>query len=88
MLGASVAQVLLLLSKDFIVLILVAFLIAAPAAYLLSDWWLQNFAFKVNVGAITFFLAGVGALLIALTTISYKTLNAARSNPVKALRID
>ena len=87
-LGASVAQVLLLLSKDFIVLILVAFLIAAPAAYLLSDWWLQNFAFKVNVGAITFILAGVGALLIALTTISYKTLNAARSNPVKALRID
>ncbi|KYG83448.1 ABC transporter permease [Roseivirga echinicomitans] len=87
-LGASVAQVLLLISKDFMVLIIVAFLIAAPAAYFLSDWWLQNFAFKVDLGAFTFILAGLGALVIALSTISYKTLNAARSNPVKALRID
>ena len=87
-LGASVAQVLLLLSKDFVILIIVAFFIAAPAAYFLSDWWLQNFAFKVSLGAFTFMLAGLCALVIALATISYKTLNAARSNPVKALRID
>jgi putative ABC transport system permease protein len=87
-LGASVSQVLFLLSRDFALLILLAFVIAAPSSFYLSKWWLQNFAFKVDLGLLTFVIAGVGALGIALATISYKTLNAARSNPVKALRID
>ena len=87
-LGASVAQVLYLLSKDFVLLIIVAFVVAAPASYFLTDWWLQNFAFTVNVGLLTFLFAGVAAVFIALLTVSYKALNAARSNPVKALRFE
>ncbi len=87
-LGASVTQVLLLLSKDFVVLILIAFVVAAPVSYYLTDWWLQDFAFKVNMGWLTFFLAGVMAVMIALITVGYKAVNAARSNPVKALRFE
>ncbi len=87
-LGASVTQVLLLLSKDFVVLILIAFMVAAPVSYYLTDWWLQDFAFKVNMGWLTFFLAGVMAVMIALITVGYKAVNAARSNPVKALRFE
>lgn len=87
-LGASVSQVLFLLSKDFALLILISFVIAAPAAFYLSEWWLQNFAFKVEVSPLTFAVAGIGALMIALATIGYKTLSAAKSNPVRALRID
>lgn len=87
-LGASIAQVLLLLSRDFALLILIAFLIASPMAYYLSTWWLQNFAFKINLTILTFLVAGMGALMIALITISLKTWKAARSNPVNALRID
>lgn len=87
-LGASVAQVLVLLSKDFVLLILIAFVVAAPASYFLTGWWLQNFAFAVNVGLFTFVFAGVAAVFIALLTVSYKALNAARSNPVRALRFE
>ena len=87
-LGASVAQVTLLLSRDFLLLILVAFIVAAPASYYLTDWWLQNFAFKVSQSVLTFALAGVAAMAIALLTVGYKTLNAARSNPVRALRFE
>lgn len=87
-LGATVGQVLVLLSKDFVLLIVIAFVVAAPASYFLTDWWLQNFAFAVNVGVFTFVFAGVSAVLTALLTVSYKALNAARSNPVKALRFE
>lgn len=85
-LGASLGQVLFLLSKDFALLIIIAILIASPAAYYLTNWWLQNFAFAVEVSATTFLVAGLGALVIALLTVSYKTSMAAISNPVKALR--
>lgn len=87
-LGASVTQVLLLLSKDFVVLILIAFVVAAPVSYYLTDLWLQDFAFKVSIGWLTFILAGVTAVMIALITVGYKAVNAARSNPVKALRFE
>ncbi|MFY0591860.1 ABC transporter permease [Roseivirga sp.] len=85
-LGASLAQVLYLLSKDFAALIIIAILIASPVAYYLANWWLQNFAFAVGLSATTFLFAGFGALAIALLTVSYKTTMAAKSNPVKALR--
>ncbi len=87
-LGASIPQMLFLLTKDFILLILVAFLIAAPGAYYLSNWWLQNFAFSVDVSLLTFVLSGLMAMLVALGTVGYKTYSAARSNPVKALRFE
>lgn len=85
-LGASLGQVLFLLSKDFALLIIIAILIASPSAYYLMNWWLQNFAFAVEVSVTTFLVAGLGALVIALLTVSYKTSMAAISNPVKALR--
>ncbi|OEK07481.1 ABC transporter permease [Roseivirga misakiensis] len=85
-LGASLGQVLYLLSKDFATLIIIAILIASPVAYYLANWWLQNFAFAVNLSITTFLFAGLGALAIALLTVSYKTTMAAKSNPVKALR--
>lgn len=85
-LGASLGQVLFLLSKDFAMLIILAILIASPIAYYLTNWWLQNFAFAVEVSIITFLVAGIGALVIALLTVSYKTSMAAMSNPVRALR--
>lgn len=85
-LGATLGQVLFLLSKDFAALILLAILIASPVAYYLSNWWLQNFAFAVEVSITTFLVAGIGALVIALLTVSYKTCMAAISNPVRALR--
>lgn len=87
-LGASISQVLFLLSKDFAVLIILAFVIAAPAAYFLANWWLQNFAFAIDLSVVTFLFAGFAALFIALLTVSYKTYMAARSNPVKALRFE
>lgn len=87
-LGASILQVLFLLSKDFAILIAIAFVIASPLAYYLSGWWLQNFAFAITPSLVTFILAGVTALVIALLTVSYKTYAAAKSNPVKALRAE
>lgn len=87
-LGASVSQVLLLLSKDFVLLIMLAFIIAAPVSYYLAEWWLQNFAFKVSISLLSFVLAGITALVIALFTISYKAIKAARANPVRALRAE
>jgi putative ABC transport system permease protein len=85
-LGASIWQVLYLLSKDFAILIAIAFVIAAPVAFYLSGWWLQNFAFSITPSVLTFLLAGFVALFIALLTVSQKTYAAAKSNPVKALR--
>ncbi len=87
-LGASIGQVLYLLSKDFALLIIIAFIIAAPAAYYLSNWWLQNFAFAVDVSVLTFLISGFVALFIALLTVGYKTYAAAKSNPVRALRFE
>ena len=87
-LGASIPQVLYLLTRDFMLLIIIAFVIAAPGAYYLSNWWLQNFAFSVDVSVLTFILSGLMAMLVALLTVGYKTYKAARSNPVKALRFE
>ncbi len=85
-LGASVAKILFLLSKDFATLIIIAFIIGGSAAYFLKDLWLQDFAFQTSVGPMTFILSGVMALFIALLTVSYKTVKAARANPIKAIR--
>ena len=87
-LGASVARILLLLSKDFASLITVAFVIGGTAAFFLKDLWLRDFAFQVKVSVLAFILVGVMALLIALLTVSYKTLKAARANPIKSLRYE
>ncbi len=85
-LGASVAGLVGLLSKDMLRLVLVALVIAAPVAWWLMNGWLENFAYRVAVGWWVFLLAGFVLLLIAFLTISGQALKAALANPVKALR--
>ncbi|MDR3714904.1 MAG: ABC transporter permease [Puia sp.] len=85
-LGASVVQIVLLLSKDFIRLVLIAFIIASPPAYLIMQQWLQDFAYRINIGWWVFALAGSLAVFVALTTISFQAIRAALANPVNALR--
>ena len=85
-LGASVSNILALLSKDFIRLVLIAFLMAVPLAYYAIHEWLKNFAYRVEIGIWTFIIAGVAALLIAWLTVSYQSIKAALMNPVETLR--
>ena len=87
-LGASVADLVVLLSKDLAVLVGVAFVVAAPVAYLLVGRWLDDFAYRIEVGPWAFLLAGGLTLAIALGTITVHTLRAATADPVKALRTE
>ncbi|HMB93175.1 MAG TPA: FtsX-like permease family protein, partial [Rhodothermales bacterium] len=85
-LGASVVGIVALLSKDFLKLVLVAFVLAAPAVYLAANRWLDGFAYRIDVGVGTLLLAGMLAFAIALLTVSYQALKAATMTPVKSLR--
>ncbi|MCO6491507.1 MAG: ABC transporter permease [Phaeodactylibacter sp.] len=85
-LGASVAGIVGLLSKDFLRLVVVALLVAAPAAWFIMNEWLENFAFRIHIGWWVFPLAGGLALLIAFLTVSVQSVKAALSDPVEALR--
>ncbi|MEL7002310.1 MAG: FtsX-like permease family protein, partial [Bacteroidota bacterium] len=87
-LGASVGQITFLLSKNFAVLILVAFVLASPVTYLILEGWLENFAFRIDINILIFILGGILALAIALLTVGYHTIKASRGNPVKALRYE
>ncbi len=87
-LGASVSEIILLLSKEFTKWVLVANIIAWPIAYLAMNRWLQNFAYRINIGLGTFILAALLALVIALLTVGYQAIRAARVNPVDALRYE
>jgi putative ABC transport system permease protein len=87
-LGASVSNIVLMLSKDFIKLVIIAFLIALPAAWLVMNNWLQNFSYRTNISLWIFFAAGSLAVIIALTTISFQAIKAAIANPVKSLRTE
>jgi putative ABC transport system permease protein len=85
-LGASVGGIVVLLSKDFTKLIVIAFILATPFAWYMMDNWLQNFAYRIQLGVGIFLLAGVIALLIAWITVSYQSIKAAIVNPVKSLK--
>ncbi|MDX2045291.1 MAG: ABC transporter permease [Chitinophagaceae bacterium] len=85
-LGASTKNVLFILSKDFLKLVLVAFVLAVPVAWWVMHNWLQDFAYRININWWVFGIAGILALLIALGTISLQALKAAVANPVGALR--
>ena len=85
-LGASASSVVALLSKDFLKLVIIAILIAWPVAYYAADSWLQNFAYRVDVGWWTFALSAILALGIALLTVSWQAIRAARANPADVLR--
>ncbi|MGZ5191132.1 MAG: ABC transporter permease, partial [Flavisolibacter sp.] len=87
-LGATVSGIVGLLSKDFFKLVFVALVLASPLAWYFMNKWLDNFAYRVDVRWWIFILAGVFALVIALLTISFQTIRAALSNPVKNLRTE
>jgi putative ABC transport system permease protein len=85
-LGASVSGIVELLSKDFLKLVLIAFLIAIPIAWWAMNKWLQGFAFRIQISWWMFAIAGFATVLIALFTVSSQAIKAALSNPVKSLR--
>jgi putative ABC transport system permease protein len=85
-LGASVTNIVYLLSKDFVRLIIISFLVASPVAWMVMHNWLQGFAYRVSISWWIFPCAGLLAILIALGTVSFQTLKAAGMNPVKSLR--
>ncbi len=87
-LGASVASITNLLSRDFILLITLSFLLATPLAYYAMNKWLQDFAYRTEISWWIFVIAGVAALLIAMATVSAHTIKAALTNPVKNLRTE
>lgn len=87
-LGASVAHIVILFSKEFTILILIAFAMAAPVAWFLMNDWLQNFVFRVDIGWWIFGTAIVISLFIAWVTVGYKALSAALANPVKSLKTE
>ena len=87
-LGASVRQIVALLSSEYLKWMLVANLIAWPLAWYVMNKWLQNFAYKVQINLLFFLLAGIATCAIALFTVAWQTIKAANSNPVKALNYE
>ncbi len=86
--GASVFGLWKMLSGDFVVLVLISFLLAAPGSYFLMDGWLAKYQYRTEIAWWIFVAAGLGALLITLATVSYQAIKAALSNPVKSLRTE
>ena len=87
-LGASVPGILLLLSKDFLKLVAVAFVVAVPLAYVAMQRWLEDFAYRIEISWRIFLIAGSLALAIAMLTVGYQAIRAALTNPVESLRYE
>lgn len=86
--GASVSNIAAMLSKDFLKLVLIAVIIAFPVAWWAMNEWLNDFAYRINISATVFLIAGGAIILITLLTISFQSLKAAIANPVKSLRTE
>jgi putative ABC transport system permease protein len=84
--GASVNNIVNLLSRDFLKLVIISFVIAAPLAWYFMHAWLRGFAYRIDIGLWVFFTAGCTALFIALFTVSFQAIRAAVANPVTSLR--
>lgn len=87
-LGATVAGIIRLLINEFVILILIANLIALPIAYFIMNRWLENYVYRIDIGWTVFAVSGFAALLIALFTISFQSIRAALANPVKSLKYE
>jgi putative ABC transport system permease protein len=87
-LGATESQITILLSRNFAMLIIIAFVIVSPITYYALHRWLESFAYRININLLLFVSGGILALVIGLLTISYHTIRSARANPVKALRYE
>jgi putative ABC transport system permease protein len=84
--GASVSQIVAMMSTEFVKLVLIAFLIAVPVAWYGMSQWLESFAYRISVEWMVFAWAGFVALSIALITVSFESIKAAMGDPVKSLR--
>jgi len=87
-LGASASRIVWLLSREFVIWILIANVLAWPGAYFIMRQWLKNFAYRTNIGVLVFIFSGALALLIALVTVSYHSIKAMLANPVDTLRYE
>jgi putative ABC transport system permease protein len=87
-LGATAGNIVYLFSKEFIILISIAFAIATPVAWYYMHQWLQGYVYRINISWWLFIAAGLAAIIIALATISFQAIKAALANPVKSLRAD
>ena len=86
--GASVSNVVSMLSKDFLVLVCIALLIAIPVSWWAANEWLQSFAYRISIGPSVFVITSVAVIVITLLTISFQTIKAAIANPVESLRTE
>lgn len=86
--GASIARIVILLSSEFLILVLIAFIISAPIAFYISNKWLTGFAFKMDLSVWIFVVSGFLSVTLAFITISYRTIKAAKTDPVKSLRYE
>ena len=84
--GATINEIMLMLNRDFMKWVVIAFVIACPIAYYAMSKWLEGFAYKTPLSWWVFALAGLSTLVIALLTVSWQTYRAATRNPVKSLR--
>jgi ABC-type antimicrobial peptide transport system permease subunit len=87
-LGATAGSIVYLFSKEFILLISIAFLIATPLAWYFMHQWLQDYAYRITISWWLFAAGGLAAIIIALATISFQAIKAAVANPVKSLRTE
>ena len=87
-LGSSVMQIFVLLSYEFTRLVIVAFVIATPLAYFAMNYWLDTYPYRIDIGLGVFLVSGIITFLIALATVSYRAIKAARMNPIEALRYE
>lgn len=85
-LGASLGQLLYLMSREISILIIISFVLASALGYWGVNWWMQDFEYHPEVNPLIFIVAGLGAFLVALLTMSYQSIKVATANPVKALR--
>jgi putative ABC transport system permease protein len=87
-LGASIGNVVTMLSKDFLKLVGIAAIIAFPVAWFIMNKWLQDFTYRITISWWVFVIGGMAAIIIALLTVSFQAVKAAISNPVKSLRTE
>ena len=85
-LGSSVSQIVTMLTRDFLKLVFISFLIAFPLGFYLMNKWLQDFAYRIEISWWMFFTAGIATMAIAFLTVSIKSIKAALANPVDSLR--
>ena len=85
-LGASIAGLVFVLSKDFVKLVLIAIVLATPLSWFFMQKWLDNYAYRIEINPMIFVLVGLAAILVAVATVSFQSIKAALMNPVKSLK--